>query len=271
MKYLRIASAVALIPALCPTPALAAPLAPAGQWQVAAGDAQCMALRRYGPAAKPAFLLFKPAPLGDVMQILVVRQGSKPRVSQAGGTMRVDGGPATKISILDYGSPQGKDRVSSINVPLSNFAAVRTASTLSLNASGSLDYSFALSEMASVMQRLDACTQNLRKAWHIGEASSDILQEAQSKASLPSYFGSNDYPAGALASDATGLVEMVSLIDEAGKVASCMVIATSGYAILDAQSCAVMTDRASFRPALGLDGKPIRSGRLLRIRWQTSR
>jgi protein TonB len=61
----------------------------------------------------------------------------------------------------------------------------------------------------------------------------------------------------------------MTLIDTDGKVASCMVIGSSGVASLDAQSCAIVTSRARFRPALGLDGKPARSGKIQRIRWLT--
>ena len=64
------------------------------------------------------------------------------------------------------------------------------------------------------------------------------------------------------------MTSMMLLIDEAGKLANCMVVGTSGYASLDAQSCAVLKERAKFVPALGIDGKPTKSGILQRIRWQ---
>lgn len=58
------------------------------------------------------------------------------------------------------------------------------------------------------------------------------------------------------------------LINEAGKIASCMVTEASGQASLDAQACSILATRARFIPALGIDGKPIKSGTTTRIKWQ---
>jgi len=65
-----------------------------------------------------------------------------------------------------------------------------------------------------------------------------------------------------------GSVAFVLLIDEEGKVADCTVTETSGVASLDAQSCAIVKERAKFKPATGLDGKPSKSSYFQRISWR---
>lgn len=270
MKSMRLASAVALMSILIANPAEAAtPLEPSGPWQVDFGDAHCIAARKYGSGDKAVVFLLKPAPLGDVMQVSVLRAGRKKEVGQYDGDMRIDEGPSSKVSILGYSPHSGKDRVSTINLPLAAFEPVRTAATLGLRSSVEINYSFALTQMAAVGRTLDRCKDNLRKAWHLAESVSEVRKDATPKSAMGRYFKSEDYPRIALRDDATGLVELALLIDEAGKVASCMVIGTSGYASLDAQSCAVITERGKFDPAIGIDGKPTRSGLIQRIRWDT--
>jgi hypothetical protein len=243
------------------------PLAPTSHWNVDLGDAHCIAMRNYGTAEAPVILAFKPSPIGDVMQLSVIRPGFKPDVDQYAGTMTVDRRDPVKVSLLGYRAPTKKSRVTSVNLSRDQFDPLRTASTIRLRSDNEVDQTFALSGMAEVTQALDKCVVGLRKYWHIEDAAAEISKPAESQISLPSLFSTNDYPRTALMQHATGLVQMVTLIDEAGKIASCMVIGTSGYASLDAQSCAIVTVRAKFAPALGKDGKPVRSGATLRIRW----
>jgi outer membrane biosynthesis protein TonB len=61
---------------------------------------------------------------------------------------------------------------------------------------------------------------------------------------------------------------MTFLIDEQGRIADCTVDQTSGVAVLDTMSCYVISRRARFTPALGADGKPVRSAHETRVRWR---
>ncbi len=268
MKSMPIASAAVLLAFLGAAPARAAePMQPSGKWNVDFGDAHCIAMRTYGSPAKPIRLAFKPSPIGDVMQVSVVRVADRKQVDQFDGMLTVDRAPPVKVSILGYGAKSGKTRINTMNLPLSTYQAIRRASSLRVRSSGEVDVAFALSQMEPVARALDLCVTGLRKDWHIGDAS-EARQTAQPKRSLVSYFHSEDYPDVALTENATGTVEMVMLIDETGKIASCVVTGTSGYASLDAQSCGVITERATFNPGRGPDGKPIKSGATYRIAWK---
>jgi hypothetical protein len=268
MKMMPVTSAAAVLALLCTTPARGAePLQPIGKWNVDFGDAHCIALRSYGSPDKPITLAFKPSPIGDVMQVSVLREAGDKQVDQFDGTLTLDQAPPVKVSILGYGSKSGKSRISVMNLPLSTYQAIRGASSLGLRSWGEVDVAFALSQMEPVARALDRCVTALRKDWNIGDAS-EASQAARPKRRLGSYFHSEDYPRIALQENATGTVEMVMLIEETGKIASCIVTGTSGYASLDAQSCGVITARATFIPGVGPDGKAIRSGATYRIAWK---
>jgi len=268
MSIMRIASATALIALLVTTPARAAePLQPTGKWNVDYGDAHCIASRTYGSAAVPILFALKPSPIGDVMQFSILVAGSKTEIDQYPGTISIDGSPPVKVSVLGSPAKDGKQRMTSVNLPTSVFQTIRPAKVVRLRSSGEVDQSFVLSQMEPVGRALDRCIADLRKVWHLAEAAAEIKQVAKPKTPLPSYFSADDYPHTALRALAGGTVEMMLLVDEAGKIKSCTVTATSGHASLDAQTCSIMARRASFDPALGMDGKPTKSGQTGRIRW----
>lgn len=245
-----------------------APLKPTSPWTVDFGDAHCIAMREYGTAKAPLTLAFKPSPIGDVVQVSVVRPGTKADVSQLAGTMTIDGLAPVEISMLGYRAPSKTSRVAAINLSRSQFAPVRGASTIRLRSAAEFDQSFALSGMGQVGAALDKCITGLRQDWHIADAATQIREDARPVKPLVSLFTTADYPNVALRQRASGLVEMMTLIDPAGRVASCMVTGSSGFASLDAQSCSIISSRGRFTPAIGIDGKPTRSGAIQRVRWQ---
>ena len=263
-----IASAAALS-FLIPAGANAAvPLQPTAKWSVDFGDAHCLATRDYGTEDNPLILALRPSPIGEVMTVTVLRKKGGKAVTQFDGTMTVDNLPPVKISMLGYAPGNGKHRLNTVNLSAADFMPVRQSKQLRLRASGELDHAFALSNMAAVTRTLDECVTDLRRAWHVDDEKTAIRQAASSTKPLHSYFTTSDYPGVAVQAGVSGMTSMMLLIDEAGKLANCMVVGTSGYASLDAQSCAVLKERAKFVPALGIDGKPTKSGILQRIRWQ---
>ena len=263
------ATAAALLALVCTTPARSAePMQPIEKWNVDFGDAHCIALRNYGSPANPVRLGLKPSPIGDVMQVSVLRTAANKQVDQFDGTLTLDRASPRKVSILGYGSKSGKTRISTINLPLSTFQAIRGASSLRVRSPGEVDLAFALSQMEPVARALDRCVAGLRKMWHLGEHSAAIKTEASLDKPLRKLFSSNDYPGDAVIANASGTVGLIMLIDETGKTASCMITQASGRASLDAQSCAIIATRGRFSPALGADGKPIKSGTTGRINWK---
>lgn len=269
MWILRTASAVALFSILGTPPARAAePVQPTGKWNVDFGDAHCTAARTYGPPDKPLTLAFKSAPIGDVMQLSVVRSGRRVEMNQYPGTMTVDRSTPVAVSFLGYPADDGKLRISLVKLTPANFAPIRTATAVRLRAPGELDTIFALSSMSQVADTLDRCVLDLRSAWHVGEHAAKLKQAAVALQPLQKLFSSDDYPRVALNNDGTGMVQAMLLINEAGRIASCMVTETSGHASLDAQTCIILARRARFSPAIGSDGKPANSATTARIRWK---
>ena len=268
----------ALFVAALPASAKSPPLQPTAKWIVNFDEAQCFASRNYGSKDRPLYLALREPAHRSVIQLSLIRKGSSEPPEQVSATLQFDNGPEIKTTMLSYYSDSAHLRVFQINVPIDRFGAATNAASLRVNGKW-LDERLELSSVPALMRTMDKCVADLRLYWNVVDVPADspvgdksppnprLKEDAKSKANLAAYFSSDDYPWAAVMQSQSGTVEYSLLIDKTGKVADCSVIQTSGIASLDAQSCAILTKRARFTPAIGLDGKPARDAIIGRVRW----
>jgi TonB family protein len=267
-KHVRYAVALAVTCTLsapvAAEPKLRAPIKP---WNVEFDDRHCLASREYGSSQKPLVLAFKPSPVGEIMQVFVAWKDPSGGVVEIPVTMTIENEPKVESRLLAFTSPSTGTRSARINLPLGTFAPMRKATRVALVAESEVNDTFALSDMKALMVQIDRCLADLQKHWNIEEVAAARLR-SRAKGNVAKLFRSSDYPDIALGKDAGGTVQLVMLVNEAGKVADCTVTATSNVPVLDAQSCAVVTARAKFTPAIGADGKPAKDSIVTRITWR---
>jgi len=70
-------------------------------------------------------------------------------------------------------------------------------------------------------------------------------------------FSVDDYPVEAMKNGWQGDVTVELKVDVSGRPASCRIVQSSGYTILDAKSCEIMMTRARFQPAKDSAGNPV--------------
>jgi TonB family protein len=230
---------------------------PTRGWVVNFDDAQCVAFREYGTAEVPIQLILKTPPIGGVVQLAVARKGSPIIAAQVKGTLTIDDRPPTNISMLAY-SPKGSGlRVYTMNVPSAEFTLVRQAKELTIQTGGIYE-NFQLTGMPPMLKAVDDCVVDLRRVFNVTdpETAENSPLQRRASANLGRLFHSEDYPLDALDRNQGGRLRYALLIDEAGRVADCTIIETSGVAALDAQACILLKTRGRFRNALGADGKP---------------
>ena len=78
----------------------------------------------------------------------------------------------------------------------------------------------------------------------------------------------DDYPLIALQNEQQGTVTALVKVDRDGLVASCKVTQSSGYPVLDEQTCAVLRARARFEPSRDRRGRAINSAFVQRLSWR---
>ena len=68
--------------------------------------------------------------------------------------------------------------------------------------------------------------------------------------------------------DFSGTTSVLLLIDEKGAVKDCTLAESSGMAVIDFRTCALISYKGRFRPATDAEGKPIKSSWVKRINWR---
>ena len=84
-----------------------------------------------------------------------------------------------------------------------------------------------------------------------------ILRVPQAWQPAQQYVRLEDYPPAALAMRAQGRVRVALEIGVNGRVASCLVVESSGYAVLDSATCRLIRSRGRFTPARDSTGSPV--------------
>jgi hypothetical protein len=243
-----------------------------GSWALERSPVRCVISRQYGPASAPMTLGFKAPPIGDAVQIIIVRPDARNIVTQTEAKIAIDR-EIVRTTVLNY--PLGRDRAAHlVNLTGDHSAALRRASELGVETKGrvrvnkGLRRSFRLGPMASVWAQLDSCLGRLRQTWNIIEGRPRLTAPARLINPMEALFSSADYPTVAVDRDQSGSTGIMLLIDESGVVKDCTLTEASGVAVLDSNSCGVILRRAKFHPAIGLDGKPAKSALSQRITWQ---
>jgi outer membrane biosynthesis protein TonB len=244
----------------------AAPRPPSGRWVVEFNDAQCLASRNYGTPDSPLLLVLKAPAAGNVIQLAVIRAATQGAAAQLESEVAIDQQAPLRAAAFAYTAAPNKQRAYLVNLPADRFAAAKTAKVLSIRAKGELDEQFAISAMGPLLQVMDECVADLRKAWNVAEAGAPGARLRQhATGSIDSMLQQVDYPA--VDQPLPGTATFVLLVDETGRVADCTVIQTSGVASLDAQTCGAVKSQARFSPAIGLDGRPAKDGVVQRVSW----
>lgn len=247
------------------------PRKPNGKWVVDFADSQCVATRDYGSEGNPLILALKAPPLGEVMQVNLLREGRGSRYAKHKRATIYIGDREIDTSGVAFTPKGSNQQVFRMNLTDAQFAAFSGAGTVRIRVSGELDETFELSQMQSLITVMDLCAEDLRQVWNVPEtvsdtppADSDDLQ----KIDWRGIFSAEDYPAVAIRNEASGTVTVALLIDEQGRVADCTVIESSSFAALDAQSCGVIRERGRFKAAVGEDGKSAKMGLVKRVTWR---
>lgn len=94
-----------------------------------------------------------------------------------------------------------------------------------------------------------------------------VARAAVPKGAPGAWVSDRDYPTAAIREERQGVTRFRLGIGPDGRVTSCEVTGSSGSADLDAATCAKVSARARFVPALGSDGMPASGSYAGAIRW----
>ena len=259
-----------------PIQAAAAPsqtsLPPGPRWEVNWSDNYCMLIRGAGSSGSKSFGLRR-IPGSDSSTDLITVDPTPPQ-SQAPPERDVT------ISLAPSGRPLSASMTRAVRRPdgtmvleirggrelLDHFA---TSSGIEVRAEAVRYFQMDFPSPQTALRVLRQCEDDALRGWGIDPAALRALQRPPEV--VTGGVTSADYPASAIEARQEGVVLIRLTIDPRGRVEECAVVAGSGSAALDQQSCAATQRRARFRPALGSDGQPTRSIYVLRVAWTLPR
>lgn len=244
-----------------------------GRWTVDFAEDRCVALRKYKAGGREMILGLQPGLTGDSLALLlrlspdealesVLRPGFRP------GTLMVNGQrmateyfqvqTAAKGGLLVSGGYRLADKGAS---PLERLTKVEMRTE-------GLAVTLPLSGTERLSSVLATCNAGLLEAMGFSRADQERLASwPKPRANLVSYVTPGDYPSEAVRRREQGLVQYRLLVGTNGRVESCTIRASSGSALLDQHTCALMQRRAAFAPARDKAGKPMAAPIFSQVRW----
>ncbi|HET6943580.1 MAG TPA: energy transducer TonB [Sphingomicrobium sp.] len=231
-------------------------------------------MRQYGAADRPTTLALKAPPTGHALQLAIIRPAYRKTSDQVGAKVDLDGKIFATYALgypLGYPAKSSKQSVSLIHLPSDASETIRTARNLRLDIKGSFIDGFPLGEIGKAWTAMDACLARLRQTWNLEESGpAKIGTGPRPLVPIQGMITGMDFPRQVLGKVWSGATSFVLLIDETGKVRDCTLTESSGIAVIDSRTCAVITYKARFDPAIGLDGKPVKSAFPQRITWRVT-
>lgn len=242
--------------------------APIAGWSLEPSNSSCVISRTYGTPQSPTLVGLKAMPEGGGMQLLIARPAYRKEVEQNQAQLTF-GKVVVDTTALSYPVGGGGRRSANlINLSADDASRLRKANSFSVTVTSSMHEDLDLGSMADVWPILDACVERLRATWNVGgEETGRVASHATPIVSLRSLFSTEDYPLTAILQKQSGTVKVQLLIDEAGAVKDCTVVQTSGIALLDLRSCAIIMKGAKFKPAVDAKGQTIKSSMTQDLIW----
>ena len=248
-------------------------LAPTKPWVVEWAESSCVASRQYDASGTSMTLAFRPSPMGGTMQVFVIANKASFDGIQGDTTILGGTGEPIRSSMLTYPlddkAAKTKRTVFVATLSAAQFHSLDGAQWIGFKGREMVVQNFRLTQFSAVQAKLAECLLNLKNYWLMSD---DQIRRIKVLASptipLGRLFESEDYPAQALREDNSGKVGVRLMIDAGGVVQDCVTEETSGSAVLDAMTCIVLRQRANFKPARGVDGKPIHSYLDQHVTWR---
>jgi TonB family protein len=116
---------------------------------------------------------------------------------------------------------------------------------------------------------LRQCIDDKLVEWGVDTKAYEALRMPATDIEGHPWASGNDYPPEAANGHAQGDVIARVDVDVTGKVTGCAVVVSSGFKPLDEQTCRIaLSQKGRFNPAIGADGRPTASQRVLRAMWR---
>ena len=246
---------------------------PAGRWMADRSDGGCAVLRRTAdaPALTVAVQL---GPGSGLVRILVFNAGwnraavrNRRRVE-----LSLGGSPVSTPEATSGVEIAGEFGFSFAMLDPSVLDQLAASETLTVSERGRSLAELRLPSARTAARVLRDCEEATLRYWGVDvEARARLQRQPRPVKPLAGLIGYQDYPADELSKGVSGRVTARLVVGKNGRIATCTIVASAGNAALDQRSCALLSERARFEPALGPDGRPAEGTYIARVSWAAPR
>lgn len=240
-------------------------LTPSGKWAIEYAKDMCALNRKFGTGANEFLLAIKPAPNGDQVRIMVLRKGRSSDIRKGKAGVRFSDGSIPTYAVATSGWVNGMV-LTALDLPRSSLAPLVAGGRVSIRFGPGLNHEFAPTGMAAAMTALAKCERDLIKSWGMSEAQQDAIAEMP-KVENKGLFTDDDYPNNLIMKEIQGSVGALLSISATGVVTACRAIESSRAVELDEVTCAILSSRAKFTPAIDKSGKAVPAVTYFRVMW----
>ena len=242
-------------------------LQPTGTWRVEYSQNMCVLAHQFGTGKSQVTFALRPMPLGQWDDMVVISRSSKFSPDYGDGTVTLQPGSET---IKDYYRSvtvtDGPSRVTTIQAQHDQMTDLANAAEVSFKAGKNVDVTIAPPNMKAALKALQICQDDLLRSWGLDPAMQATIA-TRATSDLARSVTSDDYPSDALLGDEEGKAAAVYVVGLDGKATDCRIVISSHSSSLDDATCLAIR-RARFKPAIGLDGKPMVSTAASSIDWR---
>lgn len=251
-------------------------LSPVTSWQLDYAEDKCRLARKFSDGTQEATLFLDQSGSEPFYTVIIISDLVK---RTRGETISIAFGPFEQPAVRSFiGAKFGDEREAVVMhgvtlapkeevegsrgkefKPIRAIGAEREAAIKTITLSQGIPNEVIL-ETGSLKEPLDAmrnCTDNLVKYLGIGGDNPRELLQEPTPIKINRWIGPSDYPVRYLERDREGVVRFRLTVDKDGKPSACHVIDSTRPAIFDDTVCHALIKRASFKPALDLDGNPV--------------
>ncbi len=252
-------------------PALAAPLEPSSPWNLDYGDAECRLVRDFGTGDKRVALRIARGATLDTYDVILagysLPYSTKPLdISFTATPLNL----TTEVKASPYAIKDSKLRIWRwFDLEADFIESLDDQQTLNFTGARTMDVQIRTPGLAKGIKALKTCHEDLLKSvFKIDLAVLNTLGKLPEPVGQPHWWiTTDDYPRSALSANQSGTTQFSLVVDPTGKPQSCNILVSSGVAVLDQTSCALMMERAKFKPAEDKDGNPTTGLWLRSVRW----
>lgn len=228
-------------------------LHPLDQWNLIPSDTKCEVRRPYGQVGDPIVLKIQESVSRGFFELTVTGTTTGPAVAEElPGSIDVGGTPISRWGLHSAGDHDAN--MYTFGLTPSEMSEIAVAPYVAVKVAGAPDRVFALNGSGDALRKLDGCTAQLRKEWHVGRAyagekSSRGNPRPALEAAVPAWMQMRMQP---------GKVQFILLVDETGIVRGCDVQGAPGAPLLNKLGCDLLRKEVTFEPARDRNGNPMK-------------